>query len=278
MKKKNTTDLRARADEALAALQSAEAAEQAAVVALNAIRGAPRSSSRRTAEEMLAENLADQKYRRAEQTARVARIQAAAALDAAEAAEGDLARAIDPVSMRDDLTAFCDDLARLRVEVQQAEQRRDERIAVARAARSALESRRRAAQLPPPLPLPSASVPMGTPSHLAGEMVARALIEAMDRRANGELLPSSRPNETLAALEREERALRLDIARHAREEAERTKERERDRKYREQQASEQAQRAQAERDEWAAKVEAQRREEEELLAEQRAAEAPGVPA
>lgn len=288
----NTTstvaDLRDRADEALAAKARAEEAKAAAEVRLQEIRNKPRSSSRRTHEEVLAETVAHREFLEAEDALRLAYADAAVALDAVELAEGDaLATEAAPSILRRELVPILAEEDQLRLQLEEVEKRREARIAATRAAWSALDTRRRATGLPGPVALPALpQTPMGAPlgpppevarSHAASlnlHVAARALVEALDRHLEGEAVQEEARNaQRIRQLTREENELRVEIELLHREDEKRQREREAAEKAREQQVDAQRERERCEREEWAAKVQAEQRQRDELIAAQKRREA-----
>jgi hypothetical protein len=273
---KDTTkpeELRAKADVALAAAFAADAKEQASLQRLIEIRNAPRASAR-TSKEELAEVVANREWHEAVDAARAVHAAAGAALDAAEVALGDaLATSCDAAALRDDLTAMLAEEDRLRSELAAVEQRRDARIAAGREAWSALDTRRRAAGLPGPtvLPVPyrpPMGAPVATPS-----AVARALTDALTRRVvNGEMPPARSNPERIRQLARRENELRIGIELLYRETERRRVEAEQQRKFYEQKQEQEQERERRRREEWAAKIETEQKERDELLAAQRARE------
>lgn len=210
--KRDTMESQAKADAAVEAWRAAKTSHTEAVAQWQTARAEAeriRGSGVHSPATLLPSLVADIRRRESEDEEIATSAVAAAALDAAERADGDaLALACAPADLLEDLVAIAAEEARIRTELVTVERRRAARIAAARDASSALASRRVGANLPPPVNLPGHG----------GPITLTDLIAQLERLvADGPVVVRKNEHQ-LRMLRREELELRADIERRRRAE------------------------------------------------------------
>lgn len=207
------TDLRQRADEAIATWRTAREHAKGEFEKHQKLTCAPTTLRRNTWEESARERDALVRRYEAEDAATLAGAVASVALDAAErATEDELALSADLGPLHAELTAVLDEEQRLRAALADLASRRGARIAAARAAVASLADRRRGADLPAHVRIPDPTS-VGTAEFV--EAIAKRIETAATPALNTERLRMARRERDNALLEVE-----LQARREAEEQAE----------------------------------------------------------